>query len=115
MQYTNNQLVNQRIDEVNQWIKQWLPSIQSVDRKGFRSTSYFLQKGMEHERVYIICYDQKANLGFSQGIHLSKVFPFLEGKGKTHRHIDIMAAQLENTSLIKKLILAAFEVKEVSP
>jgi hypothetical protein len=115
MQYTKNKMVNQRIDEVNQWIKQWLPYIQSVDRKGFRSTSYFLQKGMQHERVYIICYDQKANLGFSQGIQLSTVFPFLEGNGKTHRHIDIMAAQLENTLLIKKLILAAFEVKEVSP
>jgi hypothetical protein len=115
MQYTKNRMVNQRIDEVNQWIKQWLPSIQSVDRKSFRSTSYFLQKGMEHERVYIICYDQKANLGFAQGVHLSKIFPFLEGKGKTHRHIDIMAAQLENTLLMKKLIFAAFEVKEVSP
>jgi hypothetical protein len=115
MQYTKNKMVNQRIDEVNQWIKQWLPSIQSVDRKGFRSTSYFLQQGMQHERVYIICYDQKANLGFSQGIQLSTVFPFLEGKGKTHRHIDIMAAQVEKTLLIKKLILAAFEVKEVSP
>jgi hypothetical protein len=115
MQYTKNKMVNQRIDEVNQWIKQWFPSIQAVDRIGFRSTSYFLQKGMQHERVYIICYDQKANLGFSQGIHLSKVFPFLEGNGKTHRHIDIMASKLENTLLIKKLILAAFEVKEVGP
>jgi hypothetical protein len=111
MQYTNNQLVNQRIDEVNQWIKQWLPSIQSVDRKGFRSTSYFLQKGMEHERVYIICYDQKANLGFSQGIHLSKVFPFLEGKGKTHRHVDITSDHLKDTQLLKKLTLAAFDLK----
>jgi hypothetical protein len=111
MQYTKNKLVNQRIDVVNKSIKQWFPSIQSVDRKGFRSTSYFLQKGMEHERVYIICYDQKANLGFSQGIQLSKVFPFLEGNGKTHRHIDIMSSQLENTPLIKKLILAAFDLK----
>jgi hypothetical protein len=51
MQYTKNETVNKRIDEVNQLIKQWLPSIQSVDRKGFRSTSYFLQQGMEHERV----------------------------------------------------------------
>jgi hypothetical protein len=65
---------------------------------------------MEHEHVYIICYDQKANLGFAQGVHLSKIFPFLEGKGKTHRHIDIMAAQVENTLLMKKLIFAAFEV-----
>jgi hypothetical protein len=111
MQYTNDPLVNQRIDEVNQWIKTLIPTIQSVDRKGFRSTSYFLQKGMEHERMYIICYDQKANLGFSQGVQLSKVFPFLEGKGKTHRHINIMSIHLENTSLMKKLILAAFEVK----
>jgi hypothetical protein len=110
MQYTKNKMVNQRIDEVNQWIKQWLPSIQAVDRIGFRSTSYFLQKGMQHERVYIICYDQKANLGFAQGVHLSKIFPFLEGKGKTHRHIDIMAAQVENSLLMKKLIFAAFEV-----
>jgi len=111
MQYTKNKVVNQRIDEVNQWIKQWLPSVQSVDRKGFRSTSYFLQKGMEHERVYIICYDQKANLGFNQGILLSKVFPFLEGKGKTHRHVDIMAPQLNSMALLKKLIFAAFDVK----
>ena len=111
MQYTNNPLVNQRIDEMNQRIHSWIPSIQCVDRKGFRSTSYFLQKGMEHERVYIICYDQKANLGFSQGVQLLKVFPFLEGKGKTHRHIDIMSTHLENTAFMKKLILAAFEVK----
>jgi len=111
MQYTKNRMVNQRIDEVNQWIKQWLPSIQAVDRIGFRSTSYFLQKGMQHERVYIICYDQKANLGFAQGVHLSKIFPFLEGKGKTHRHIDIMAAHLGNMALLKKLIFATFDVK----
>ena len=111
MQYTKNQLVNQRIDEVNQWIKQWLPSIQSVDRKGFRSTSYFLQQGMEHERVYIICYDQKANLGFCQGVHLSKTFSFLEGKGKTHRHIDIMSSHLKEIQLLKKLILDAFSAK----
>jgi hypothetical protein len=51
MQYTKNETVNKRIDEVNQWIKQWLPSIQAVDRIGFRSTSCFLQQGMEHERV----------------------------------------------------------------
>jgi hypothetical protein len=111
MQYTKNTIVNQRINQVDQWIKEWIPSIQSVDRKGFRSTSYFLEKGMEHERAYMICYDQKANLGFSQGIHLSKMFPFLQGKGKTHRHIDIMSLQIENTQLLKQLILAAFEVK----
>ena len=111
MQYTNDPLVNQRIDEVNQWIKTFIPSIQSVDRKGFRSTSYFLQKGMEHERVYIICYDQKANLGFSQGVQLSKVFPFLEGKGKTHRHVNIMSAELDDLTLFKKLIQSAFAIK----
>jgi hypothetical protein len=111
MQYTKNTIVNQRINQVDQWIKEWIPSIQSVDRKGFRSTSYFLEKGMEHERAYMICYDQKANLGFSQGIHLAKMFPFLQGKGKTHRHIDIMSLQIENTQLLKQLILAAFEVK----
>jgi hypothetical protein len=111
MEYTKNKIVNNRIDQINQWINAWLPLVQSIDRIGFRSTSYFLQKGMQHEQVYIICYDQKANLGFSQGVQLSKAFPFLEGKGKTHRHIDIMSSQLENTPLIKKLILAAFDLK----
>ncbi len=111
MQYTKNETVNKRIEQVNQWIMEWLPSIQSVDRKGFRSTSYFLQKGMEQERVYIICYDQKANLGFSQGVHLSKTFSFLEGKGKTHRHIDIMSSHLKEIQLLKKLILDAFSAK----
>jgi hypothetical protein len=110
MQYTKNKLVNQRIDVVNQSIKQWFPSIQSVDRKGFRSTSYFLQKGMQHERLYIICYDQKANLGFSQGIHLLSQFPFLEGKGKTHRHVDIMDSRLQDKTILKSLILAAFDM-----
>jgi hypothetical protein len=111
MQYTSDPLVNQRIDEVNQRIHSWIPSIQCVDRKGFRSTSYFLQKGMEHEHVYIICYDQKANLGFSQGIQLLKVFPFLEGKGKTHRHVNIMSAHLDDLTLFKKLIQSAFAIK----
>jgi hypothetical protein len=111
MQYTKNTIVNQRINQVDQWIKEWIPSIQSVDRKGFRSTSYFLEKGMEHERAYMICYDQKANLGFSQGIHLSKMFPFLQGKGKTHRHIDIMSDRLDDLTLFKKLILSAFVIK----
>jgi hypothetical protein len=111
MKYTKNDIVNKRIDQINQWINEWLPLVQSVDRKGFRSTSYFLEKGMNHERVYIICYDQKANLGFSQGIHLTKMFPFLEGKGKTHRHIDIMSIHLKETQLLKKLILAAFTAK----
>jgi hypothetical protein len=110
MEYTQNPIVNIRIDEIHQWIKEWLPFIQSVDRKGFRSTSYFLQKGMQHERLYIICYDQKANLGFPQGIHLLAEFPFLEGKGKTHRHVDIMDSRLQDKTILKSLILAAFDM-----
>jgi hypothetical protein len=66
---------------------------------------------MINECVYIICYDQKANLGFSQGVKLIKTFPFVEGKGKSHRHIGIMSSQLINTQLIKQLILAAFDLK----
>jgi hypothetical protein len=110
MEYTQNPIVNTRIDEIHQWIKEWLPFIQSVDRKGFRSTSYFLQKGMQHERLYIICYDQKANLGFSQGIHLLSQFPFLEGKGKTHRHVDLMDSRIQDKTILKSLILAAFDI-----
>jgi hypothetical protein len=110
MEYTKNTIVNKRIDEIHQWIKEWLPFIQSVDRKGFRSTSYFLQKGMQHERLYIICYDQKANLGFSQGVDLLSRFSFLEGKGKTHRHVDIMDARLQDLTILKSLILAAFDM-----
>ena len=109
MQFTQSEAINLLIKQLDERIRRLIPHVQSIDRPGFRSTSYFLQSGMHNEVCYIICYDQKANLGFTSGVRFIRHFPFLKGTGKTHRHVPIHDDLLTEATPLNALILKAFE------
>jgi hypothetical protein len=80
-----------------------------TEQPGFKAMNYGHIPGMKSVFMYIIVYDQKANLGFPQGIHLQTKFPFLKGSGKTHRHVDIDDPQLnKNLDLLIQTALLQF-------
>jgi hypothetical protein len=110
MQFTQSETINAQIVQLDQRIRRLIPNVQSVDRPGYRSTSYFLQSGMKHEVCYILCYDQKANLGFTQGITLMSAYPMLKGNGKTHRHVSITEKILSSEFPLDTLLLQAFSI-----
>jgi hypothetical protein len=109
MQFTQSDSINVLIKQLDERIRTLIPGVQSMDRPGYRSTSYFLSKGMKNEVCYILCYDQKANLGFTSGVRLIRHFPFLKGTGKTHRHVPINDDLLKESTPLNALILKAFE------
>jgi len=109
MQFTQSESINLLIKQLDERIRTLIPRVQSIDRPGFRSTSYLLQSGMQNEVCYIICYDQKANLGFTSGVRLISHFLFLKGTGKTHRHVPINDDLLRESTTLNALILQAFK------
>lgn len=109
MQFTQSEPINVLIKQLDERIRTLIPGVQSMDRSGYRSMSYFLQSGVQNEVCYILCYDQKANLGFTSGVRLIRHFPFLKGTGKTHRYVPIHDDLLTDSTPLNALILKAFE------
>jgi hypothetical protein len=108
MQLTQSESVNALIQQLDKRIRTLIPGVKSIDRPGYRSTSYFLQSGMQNEVCYILCYDQKANLGFAHGVTLLPRYPLLQGNGKTHRHLLLTPAIFEPSFPLIDLLLDAF-------
>lgn len=109
MQYTHNDKVNRFIDQIHQRILFLFPEVIIHEQPGFRATNYGLASGMKAVKCYIICYDQKANLGFPNGIAMVNNFPQLKGTGKTHRHVEINEQLLANPQALDRLIKQAFQ------
>lgn len=109
MFYTQNERVNQSIDRIHALIQTLIHPLIITEQVGFKAINYGQTKGMKSVLVYIIVYDQKANLGFPQGVRLQRQFPFLKGTGKTHRHIEIDEAL--SLEMVKPLIQAVLNLK----
>ncbi len=112
MQYSKHKTINAWIDTLHQLIMTTIPSVKMQEQPGFRSNNYLLGTSMKDIVCYIICYDEKANLGFSQGVELTKEFPSLKGTGKTHRHITIDETFMKDLPSLTKLIKKAFAIKK---
>lgn len=108
MQLTKNQDINAFILQLHDVIMTTITQVVHREIPGFRSNQYGFGTTMNSSVCYIICYDQKANLGFDNGIHLVKDFPLLKGTGKFHRHVAIDATLLNNKTQLSQLILQAF-------
>lgn len=89
MFYTKNPLLNKKIDDIHQRIQQLVDPLIMTEQPGFKSINYGQSPGMKSVLMYIIVYDQKANLGFPHGVLLQTKFPCLKGTGKMHRHLEI--------------------------
>ena len=109
MQYTLNPEINHWIDQIHEQIGKLYPNVVIKEQPGFRSINYGLQPGMNAVRCYIICYNQKANLGFPHGVNFIDTFPYLQGTGKTHRHVEINQNLMENQKELIKLLTFAFK------
>ena len=109
MQYTLNPEINHWIDEIHEQICKLYPHVVIKEQPGFRAINYGLLPGMNAVRCYIICYDQKANLGFPHGIDFIQSFPNLKGTGKTHRHLEINESLMANPKELKRLLATAFK------
>lgn len=112
MQYTKLPTINDMIDELHQLILTLSPTIIMKEQPGFRSNNYMVGPSMKDIFCYIICYDQKANLGFTQGVCLSKKFPSLKGTGKTHRHLAIDSQFIKDLPSLTILIREAFKIQD---
>lgn len=111
VQYTNNTKINAWIDQIHHLIQKSYPKVVVTEQPGFHSVNYGLLPGMKEVRCYIICYDQKANLGFPHGIDLIQLFPNLKGTGKTHRHLEINESLMANPKELTRLLTTAFKQK----
>ena len=111
MQYTKVPDINDLIDEIHQLILTLSPTITMKEQPGFRSNNYMVGPSMKDIFCYIICYDQKANLVFTEGVSLSKKFPSLKGTGKTHRHLTIDSTFIKDWPSLTKLIREAFKIQ----
>jgi hypothetical protein len=108
MQYTLNTQINTWIDQIHEQIFKLHPHVLIKEQPGFCSINYGLLPGMKAVRCYIICYDQKANLGFPHGVDLIDTFPYLKGTGKTHRHVEINQTLMENPKELGRLLAFVF-------
>ncbi|MGA0097680.1 MAG: hypothetical protein ACO3H6_03805 [Bacilli bacterium] len=109
MQYTLNPQINLWIDQIHEHILKLYPQVVMKEQPGFRSINYGLLPGMKAVRCYIICYDQKANLGLPHEVDLIDTFPYLRGTGKTHRHVEINQKLMDNQKVLIKLLTFAFK------
>ena len=107
MQQTLNPQLNQLLVFLQERIIKLIPDVVITEQPGFRATNYGKKPGMNHVACYIICYDQKANLGFPQGIVLQPQFKQLKGTGKTPRHLSINQSLLNQLELLDQIIRAA--------
>lgn len=112
MQYTKKESINLTIDTLHQLILSIKPKVLVKEQPGFRSTNYLIGNSMKDLVCYIICYDQKANLGFTQGVRLAKKFPELKGTGKSHRHLTIDSELIKDLPSLTKLIQEAFVIQD---
>lgn len=110
--YTEDRLTNQRIDQLHQRILSISPLIRHQTQLGFKANNYLIGTSMKDVFCYIICYEKKANVGFPQGIILSEQFPHLKGTGKTHRHLLINEALIEDQKTLIALLHAAFSLQK---
>jgi hypothetical protein len=116
MQLTQNDQINAWIHQLHTLILDIKPDVLVIEQPGFHSNNYLLSTKMGDMVCYIICYAQKANLGFSQGVLLQKDFPFLIGMGKTHRHVAIGDHLKDIWQPITRLIQTAFKMhKQTGP
>lgn len=65
---------------------------------------------MQDVVCYIICYDQKANLGFPHGATMVNLFQSLKGTGKHHRHVEINDHLMNDLKTLQTLIETALAV-----
>ncbi len=110
MQYTKNIQINTWIDKIHELILKQYPKVVITEQPGFRAMNYGLNPGMKAVCCYIICYDQKANLGFPKGLEMKLKFPQLKGTGKMHRHVEITKALMKDLPTIHQLLKLAFEI-----
>lgn len=111
MQLTNHSVTNELIKELHAFILSLVPKVVMVEYPGYRSNQYGLGSAMKDSVCYIICYDEKANFGFDDGVTLQASFSMLKGSGKRHRHVAINQALLNDKVLLTLLINKAFNLR----
>jgi hypothetical protein len=111
MQQSKNPTLNQWILTLHEFILTQHPNLVMWEQSGFHANNYGTSLKMGDVVCYILCYEQKANLGFPQGVLLAKDFHELIGTGKTHRHVEISEALFNDIRTLKALIKAAINLK----
>lgn len=113
MQLSNLASLNAIISQLDGIILNTLPKVIRWEQPGYRTNNYGANATMQAVICYLICYDQKANLGFPNGVALTSTFPFLKGTGKHHRHVPITAALLQDNVTLTALLKAAYALNQI--